>query len=226
MSDINVATQWDENAEKYRASLDSNPGSLFSAALPTVVKALGEVKGKRVLDVGSGEGRFARAFHDLGAIVTGFDTASKMVDIARSLNHGRHIDYSTSREVLQQNFYDIVLCFMTMQCNPEDQALQLISSIYNTVKGSGLACFLSTNTAVLGDERIFPFAEPPSAQEKGTPYKFTRPTPLGDIVIYDHFYSPDHLKHMFAAHKFDLQREEVVAERFVLHICAKPHVQG
>lgn len=49
-----------------------------------VLKALGEVAGRRVLDIGCGEGRFCRVLAGLGAEVTGLDLTPGLIDRARS----------------------------------------------------------------------------------------------------------------------------------------------
>mgnify|MGYP001274335855 CR=1 FL=1 len=47
-----------------------------------VLDALGSVEGLRILDLGCGKGRFARALQDHGAVVTGLDLSAKMLDEA------------------------------------------------------------------------------------------------------------------------------------------------
>jgi hypothetical protein len=61
-------TQWNQHTEKRCELLKIRPQS---ATLPfsTLLDALGDVKGKRLLDFGYSKGRIARAFDDLGAIV-------------------------------------------------------------------------------------------------------------------------------------------------------------
>ena len=52
---------------------------------PAHLTLLGDVAGKRVLDAGCGEGRFARMLAERGAIVTGIDFSHRMVDLAREV---------------------------------------------------------------------------------------------------------------------------------------------
>jgi SAM-dependent methyltransferase len=52
---------------------------------PTHLGALGDIAGKRVLDAGCGEGRFARMLAERGAQVTAFDLSERMIANARSL---------------------------------------------------------------------------------------------------------------------------------------------
>ena len=48
-----------------------------------VVSAVGELTGKRVLDVGCGTGRLSRFLAERGAIVSGIDFSAKAIEIAR-----------------------------------------------------------------------------------------------------------------------------------------------
>src|SRR4051794_27782550 len=48
-----------------------------------LLAALGDVRGKRILDMGSGEGELSIALVDRGAIVTGVDISPGMVEVAR-----------------------------------------------------------------------------------------------------------------------------------------------
>jgi 2-polyprenyl-6-hydroxyphenyl methylase/3-demethylubiquinone-9 3-methyltransferase len=54
-----------------------------------MLRALGPVGGLRILDLGCGKGRFARALEDLGARVVGTDLSSAMLAEAVGLDHVR-----------------------------------------------------------------------------------------------------------------------------------------
>ncbi|NTU74068.1 class I SAM-dependent methyltransferase [Candidatus Roizmanbacteria bacterium] len=51
--------------------------------LPAVLKLLGDIRGKRVLDLGCGLGKHSKAFSKRGAIVTGIDVSENMLDICK-----------------------------------------------------------------------------------------------------------------------------------------------
>ncbi len=53
-----------------------------------VLNALGDVSGRRVLDIGCGEGRFCRLLAGMGAEVTGVDLTEGLVEAARGLSNG------------------------------------------------------------------------------------------------------------------------------------------
>ena len=81
-----LRTQWAESVEDWIQQDQSvRTGMLDSWML----EALGDVSGKRVIDIGCGEGRFCRLLAGLGAEVTGIDLTEALVEKARSLAVGR-----------------------------------------------------------------------------------------------------------------------------------------
>jgi SAM-dependent methyltransferase len=159
--------------------------------------------------------------HDMGAIVTGYDLSPKAVEIAKSQDSNRNIEYLSRQEDLKENYYEIVICIMVLLCNSKAQAFQLVNDIYAYTKPGGIVCFVNTNVATLGRTYQNFSCQLPQEQKEGSPYQTRIPTPKGDLVITDYFYTPEHLKQMFENNKFQLQGEEIIAERFILHILRK-----
>lgn len=62
---------------------------------PGLLRAIGRVKGLRVLDVGCGQGRFTRRLAAAGALVTAIDWSGPMIELARAREAARPlgIDY-------------------------------------------------------------------------------------------------------------------------------------
>ncbi|MGW0071574.1 methyltransferase domain-containing protein [Streptosporangium sandarakinum] len=73
---------YDGIAEGYSAE---NETSLLNAYYerPAMLDLAGDVTGRRILDAGCGSGPLAAALRDRGAIVTGFDSSAKMLELAR-----------------------------------------------------------------------------------------------------------------------------------------------
>jgi SAM-dependent methyltransferase len=73
---------YDSFAEEYTAV---NEASLIGAyyARPAILALAGNVAGRRILDAGCGSGPLFEALRDRGAIVTGFDTSTGMLELAR-----------------------------------------------------------------------------------------------------------------------------------------------
>ena len=80
-----LRTQWTEAAQDWVGQDQAvRTGMLDSWMLD----ALGNVRGKRALDIGCGEGRFSRLLAELGTEVTGIDLTEPLIERARSLAVG------------------------------------------------------------------------------------------------------------------------------------------
>ena len=214
--------QWDLVAHKYKQYFEDRQDRISSQVVfPLILKMLGKVKGKRVLDFGCGQGRFSRKLCDLGAIVTAYDISEESLRIAIKLNGSRKITYTNDKRVLNVNYYDIVLCFMVLLCNDIKIVKKLVEDIYNFLKPRGLAVFVNTNTESLG--KRFPdfYSIPPKLPTEGAPYKTIIPTSAGDIIVTDYFYSREFLRNLFAEAGLKLICEKVVADQFVVHFLRK-----
>lgn len=77
-----VANDYDSFAEAYAAE---NESSLINGyyTRPAILRLVGEVAGRRILDAGCGAGPLSAALRDRGAIVTGFDSSAAMLELAR-----------------------------------------------------------------------------------------------------------------------------------------------
>ncbi|WP_427893137.1 methyltransferase domain-containing protein [Kribbella sp. GL6] len=75
-------TDYNEFAEAYSTDNETN---LLNGHYerPAMLNLAGDVTGRRILDVGCGAGPLAAALRDRGAIMTGFDQSSAMVELAR-----------------------------------------------------------------------------------------------------------------------------------------------
>ncbi|RSN24717.1 SAM-dependent methyltransferase [Amycolatopsis sp. WAC 04169] len=82
MSSTPVENDYDTFAEAYAAE---NETSLVNAyyTKPAILDLAGDVTGRRILDAGCGAGPLFEALRDRGAIVTGFDSSVKMLELAR-----------------------------------------------------------------------------------------------------------------------------------------------
>lgn len=79
---VPAVAEYDSFAAAYAAENEKN---LFNAYYerPEMIRLAGDVTGLRVLDAGCGAGPLAEALIRKGAVVSGFDLSSAMVDLAR-----------------------------------------------------------------------------------------------------------------------------------------------
>ena len=77
-----TASDYDNFAKPYSAENESN---LFNAYYerPAMLGLAGEVSGRRILDAGCGSGPLSAALRARGAVVTGLDVSTAMIDLAR-----------------------------------------------------------------------------------------------------------------------------------------------
>lgn len=75
-------TSWGKVHDWYDEYVE-NPESYQSKIIePNLIRILGDIKGKKILDLGCGQGFFSRAFALQGADVTGLDISHELIDKA------------------------------------------------------------------------------------------------------------------------------------------------
>ena len=110
---------WEELADWYDERMGED-GDLWHKTLidPTVMRVLGPVSGKDVLDLGCGNGYLARRLTRLGAHVTGVDASAPIVDHALRrekedpLGVTYHVADAAKLDMLVEASFDLVLCNM------------------------------------------------------------------------------------------------------------------
>lgn len=116
-----IKSQWDEASETWcdfvRCGKDYYRKYMNG---PALVSMMGDVTGKTVLDVGCGEGYFARYFAKHDAVVTGVDVSASLVALAVAEEEVNvlgirylHAD-ATDLSMLASNSYDLAFCFMAL----------------------------------------------------------------------------------------------------------------
>lgn len=74
--------EFETKAQPYSAFVQTDPMRLY-LHYPAVERKIYPAKGKRMLDVGCGDGFFSRRLAALGAHVTGYDVAPSLIDLAK-----------------------------------------------------------------------------------------------------------------------------------------------
>jgi ubiquinone/menaquinone biosynthesis C-methylase UbiE len=87
-----VTTSWGESAAWYDRHLEENADTYHAEVItPNLLRVLDLKRGMRVLDVGCGQGFFARKFAEAGARVVGVDISPELTRLAS--NRSPHIPF-------------------------------------------------------------------------------------------------------------------------------------
>lgn len=99
--------------------------------MPNMLKFMGDVKGKKILDLGCGEGGYSRELSKKGAQLVSIDCSKKAIEFANAfakeenLHIEHHIRNSNDLFDIESEQFDIVLCsMMLMDCEDLEGTLR------------------------------------------------------------------------------------------------------
>jgi SAM-dependent methyltransferase len=116
---------------------------------PAVLKLLGEVDGKRILDAGCGPGHYAAELVARGADVVGFDLSHAMLDLARRrLGHRVPLHHAALGDGLpyEDATFDLVVCALAIHHTEDRHAA--FAEFHRLLKARGAAVVSTTHPAV------------------------------------------------------------------------------
>ena len=91
MADDSSTRSWDAVADDWIAHADTNDYR-NDYLMPRMLAMLGDVAGRVILDLGCGDGGYARALAARGARVTAVDGSARMIDVARERTGNANAD--------------------------------------------------------------------------------------------------------------------------------------
>jgi len=105
-------------------------------------KSLGDVAGRRVLDVGCGTGRLSRHLAEQGATVFAFDFAQKAIDIARRESEGMSIEYRVASvfdvDMGGDDYDDIVeIACLSAACRTSEEFEAVLRKLHGALRPGG-----------------------------------------------------------------------------------------
>jgi ubiquinone/menaquinone biosynthesis C-methylase UbiE len=123
-------TSWGGVADWYNKHLEKGDDTYHTKVVfPNILRMLGDVTGKKVLDMACGQGIFAEQLRDKGAFVTGVDVAKELIKIAEEKSKTvqekgthkvvYHVASADDLFMLKNASYDVVVCILALQ-NIED----------------------------------------------------------------------------------------------------------
>jgi ubiquinone/menaquinone biosynthesis C-methylase UbiE len=119
-------TSWGTVASWYNDHLEKTGDTYHEKVVyPNLLRVIGDIKGKKVLDLACGQGQFSRLMRDKGAHVTGVDLGKELIAIAESHNISvkeakthKAIYLQGSADdlyMLKDSTFDIVVCILALQ---------------------------------------------------------------------------------------------------------------
>ena len=109
-----IEEQWEVNSQAF-ADLIGGTGTPHhqDILVPCLDRLVGDVTGKELLDAGCGEGYLSRRYAEKGAIVTGVDISSRLIDFCK-LHAMENTSFSVgdicNLNERDGNSFDVVLC--------------------------------------------------------------------------------------------------------------------
>ena len=119
-------TSWGGVADWYNNHLEKSDDTYHTKVIfPNLLRMLGDVTGKKVLDLACGQGIFSQQLRDKGALVTGVDVGKELIAIAESHNEGikekgtHKVSFFTGTSddlyMVKNATFDIVVCVLALQ---------------------------------------------------------------------------------------------------------------
>lgn len=121
-----VAEAWNANAERWTADVRAGFDvyrDLYT--MPAFLDFMPAIAGRRVIDLGCGEGSNTRRFAGLGAQMTGVDLSEAMIAKARQQEAGSPLGIAyeicsfTNLEIIDDNAFDCALSTMALMDGPD-----------------------------------------------------------------------------------------------------------
>ncbi len=119
-------TSWGGVADWYNKHLEKGDDTYHTKVIfPNILRMLGDVSGKKVLDMACGQGIFAEQLRDKGAFVTGVDIAKELIKIAEEKSQNikekgthkvsYHVASAEDLFMLKDKSFDVVVCILALQ---------------------------------------------------------------------------------------------------------------
>lgn len=109
-----------------------------------VLRVLGDVGGKAILDYGCGSGKFSRLLKQKGAHVSGFDISKVEIDLAKK--YKSDISYTDDIDSFNKEEFDIVvLNFVLCTLSSREDMISVLKHVFRVLKHGGCVAILVPN---------------------------------------------------------------------------------
>lgn len=142
---MNKNTSWENVASWYDELLSDKDTYQEKVLLPNLLRIVGDIRGKNVVDVACGQGYFTRALFTAGAQVSGVDASKSLIAFARKKGPKGITYFESNADRLiffSPETVDVATCILAIQ-NIENLA-GVLKEIAKILKKGGV-CYLIIN---------------------------------------------------------------------------------
>jgi ubiquinone/menaquinone biosynthesis C-methylase UbiE len=134
----NILNEWDNASKEWIESIKMNQVRT-NILIPETLRMLGDIKGKKILDLGCGEGGYSRLYASKGAMVTGVDYSENLIHEANNQNQNNKIEYyvrdACFLEGIEDKNFDFVVSAMCLIAVENLEAA--VNEAYRVLKPGG-----------------------------------------------------------------------------------------
>ena len=141
--DAEVAARFDAAEARFKPSVSED-----DARLTALIRTIGPLEGRRLLDLGCGKGRFASHLVSLGAEVVGIDLAAAMLAEARGIDRAKA---SARRLPFADAVFDVVFAVEVLEHVGDVQPV--IQEVRRVLKPGGTLAIIDKNALALDANR-------------------------------------------------------------------------
>lgn len=137
---------YDQIGDRYRRFLEIDPLKK-GAQYPSALRMLGDVDGKKILDIGCGSGVFAEMLLDRGARVVGYDQSEDQIREAQEKlsGKGEFIVATPEKFTSQERFDDAVAVNVLMHAKDKRELELFFQSTFEHLNAGGTLCAVIHN---------------------------------------------------------------------------------
>lgn len=137
--------RWIDSAEAWIDGMRRGDTNRMYLLDPVMLDCLGDVAGRRIIDIGCGEGRFARMLAARGATVAGLDLTPSLVAEARRMHpEGRYIAGSAEELPFETGAFDAAVSYVVLVDVPDYR--RAIIEMARVLKSGGLVVVANVNS--------------------------------------------------------------------------------
>ena len=145
-----LSKEWDDASESWSDFVRKRK-DYFREEMnnPATFKVIGNVRGRRVLDLSCGEGQNTRMLARRGARVVGVDFSERMIELARKMEKDErlgiryYVSDAADLKVFEDGCFDVVTCFMALM--DIERYEDAVSEVSRVLKKNGRFVFSITH---------------------------------------------------------------------------------